>query len=193
MSDTGRSTRYAYRHKSKQEMIAFIGAHLKAKVSNNISDTSLKNDVKSRLKCQTLTGEHVATRTATADEELFDTMVSMIDNDKLVCHLASLYKDKGKDAVEYLKKCFDNGDQDDKLSDACDAFLAILTMKLTPGIETESFSDLCDDLLLQAVNLEGSHCEFSQAQIAGMMIDWVRKIDGDYRSEVRHRMSKSST
>ena len=107
MSET---KRYRYTHSDKKEMLAFVNGHLMA--------AALKDDNKDVIKLyrkETTSGADDAGRTASrkiANELLFAIVIGYIDNDDLVSHLATTYPGEGYEAMNYIKSCFDNGDQD---------------------------------------------------------------------------------
>ena len=182
--------RYRYTHKNKKEMMAFTVGHLTAAVGRE-NDA----DVKSLFKGQNTSGGDATARAASrkvANEKLFCLLISMIDNDDLVSHLATTYPEEGKEAIDYIKQSFDNGDESDRLSNANNAYLDLQTKKLDPDtLTTDDFISMCNEMDMARLELKNSFRQIVDPIHAWNLIDMISKIPGGYyRAEVRHLISK---
>ena len=185
MSET---KRYRYTHSDKKEMLAFVNGHLMA--------AALKDDNRDVIKLyrqETTSGADDATRAASrkiANELLFAIVIGYIDNDDLVSHLATTYPGEGYEAMNYIKSCFDNGDQDDKLSEANDNYYAVLMHKYTEETLTpEEFVRVCNVMDMSRIELKGSFRAIEGPIHAAQLIDMVKRIRY-YKNDVRHLIGR---
>ena len=184
--------RYIYTHDNKKDMMAFTsgimyGEVAKADARNGTTDLlDVFNGV-------ALSGTDGPKRTESAERVIFGLLMSNINDLDLISTLTQNYKGKGMEAIQYIQNCFDHGDNDDRLSDANDGYFAILfTNPLTPSVTVEEFNTKCNELRMYAVILVSSPREISIAMQAANLIDWVKKIDAEYKSDVRYMVGKMS-
>ena len=170
--------------------MAFTQGHLLSAAINYKDNT----DVGKLFKGKVTSGDSGPARDASkeaADSALFGIIISMIDNDDLVTHLATTYPEKGMAALDYIKQSFDNGDESDRLTNANNAYLKVQTKVLDQFTLTpEEFVANCNEMDMARIELKGTFRAISDGHHAANLIDMICGIPGGYyRSEVRHLMS----
>ena len=175
------SSRKLYKHESKQEMMGFVNGQLLSAAMRH-SNT----DVEKLLDNQAL---EAAAKTI-ADKALFAEIIRLIDNDDLVSHISTQYKNKGMDALDYIKSAFMEGDPDDNLSAASDAYLELVTTRLTANLQQQEFMHIINQMHMNRLDLKGSHREIPDAMHAAFLTDMIKKIDAEYKADVRHAISR---
>ena len=176
MSNETNSKKY-YTHSDKQEMLAFTTGYLLAAVTND--------DDKNVFKLWA--GETVADRDQklAANIRLFALIIQMTRNDKLVAHLATNYSMNGKGALDYIKGCWDQGDGEDRQSDASTKYVKLVSTDLTDKTP-EEFISITNDMHLARIDLMGTERDIKDKLHAGFVVDMVRNISPEHKNEVRH-------
>ena len=184
-------TTFKYKHESKSEMMAFLDGHLMA-----VALTHTDKDVIKAFEGKNHVHFDGADETAkkasqsNANKQLFGLLIQMIDNDELVTTLATQLSGKGKECIDFIRSSWDDGDQDDRYTSANDDYLRVLTTPLLESTTAEEFLAKCNEMHLSRTILAGSHREISDAAHADNVVDMVKKINTEFRSDVRHLIGK---
>lgn len=140
--------RFVYMHKDKKEMIAFTGGVLYGLVTSHPKgDDDLLN-----VYCgDRLTGDGHADRTKVANRILFGLILNNTGDQDLITTLSTNFLGDGTAAVDYIKKSFDHGDDEDCLSDANDAYHILLYRKVpSTSITVDEFNTLYNEAEMHA-------------------------------------------
>ena len=187
MSDHERKSMYT--HKDRQEMLAFINGHILAAVIS-----SKNEDLLQLYTTGTITGDGAAAKIEKADAALFAILVVRIDNTELVGTLSVMYSKKGMEAIQHIKESFDDGDPDDAKTDANDRYLELQTKKRTISMTPEELQKDLNQMHLARLDLDGdADRQIGPARHSANIIDMVKKIDDQYKNDVRYMLSKMST
>ena len=174
--------KFYYTHSNKAEMIAFVAGYLSAACSQH------KDPNVSKL----LKGKTVATtEKEAANEALYAVIVGHIRNFQLVTTLGTRFDGKGKEALDYIKSAFDDGDEDENLSVAMNTYLKLQTNKLTGDVA--EFIDVCNQMYMARTMLTGSHREIDAQHHAPNLSDMVKNIGGNIEIDVRRRLDQMSS
>lgn len=173
-----RSRAYMYRNQSKEEMLAFTGAYLMAACMKH-SDPNVYRLYEGK------TVDDAADRLS-ANTALFAIIIGMIDDHSLVTTLATMCKGEGQDALQAIKDEWEDGDADDKESNAHKAYYSTLfPCKLTADTTPEDFTASCNLLHTARTELSSTNRRITNEAHAANLIDWVGDIDAEYKTDVK--------
>ena len=168
MSSTNKETSRYYKHESKSEMMAFTDGYLHAAIVRRQDQ-----DLEDHLAGKELPEDKVKA----VDKKLYSIIVGLIDNNDLVFTLANNYREKGLEALEYIKTCWDDGDPDDNMSNANMSYLELQTKPLKPGVSQDDVLDVFNQMHMHRTNLLGTPRAITDAQHCGNIIDMIKYID----------------
>ena len=190
-SDDTKST--PYQHKDKKEMQVFLQIKVRAAANKAKKDSPSIMRAYANAALAEYPGADNVAKTAnkkTANEDLFTALVGLIGNEDLLLVLATQYDNKGYEAMQYIKSCFAQGDDDNLMTDANESYLEAQTTKLTTDVTVQDFVALINQMQMARIELHGTKREIDDIHHAHNLPDMLRRISNDYRTEVRHAMSK---
>ena len=167
-----------YRNESKEEMLAFTGAYLMAACMKHSDENVYK------LYNKQVVAD--ANERIIAEKNLFAEIVSMIADHTLVTTLATLHVGKGTDALQAVKDQWEDGDADNRESNAHDTYYGTLyPCTLTADLSPEEFATKCNLLHTARTELATTDRRVTNEAHACNLRDWVSKIDAEYKSDVK--------
>ena len=120
-----------------------------------------------------------------ANEDFFYIMIKRIGLDSLITTISERFDEKGIEAMKYIEGCWTPGANDHKLEEADEQYKALATAELDIYTTQVQFREHCNKMAAIVRMLKGSSREIPVARASIDLIDLVKRMSRDHKTEVR--------
>ena len=177
-----------YQHKTKEEMISFM-MDVKAKAGTHTSNgENIRKVFKDPTSVPTTDGAR-----ETASRQLFDIVILLTGNQVLKSHLGQHYDDDGPAAINYIKGCFNAGENADKQKAASDRYDELAAKTYPEGFTIDAFRADHAEMGSIVKELHGTDLEIKEAKHCNNLVKMVTSVGRPYEIDTLLRMGELST
>ena len=125
----------------------------------------------------------------TANEALFSIIVESVGNDDLINTIFERYDDDGHEALKYIRSCWTSTTLDSTMEATYDEYQKLHQQALPPGTTSNALSTIFNTMSTKRHAIKDTARNIPDNVHSNNMIDLVRRINSEYRMEVRLAIS----